>query len=145
MHMHDPITNQKILASSRCKLIKSQGDLDPFFCKVILTPKALIFLNDEISKKDELLYHIPIDKIKDFIFTNEKTQRMNPILAFFDTIFGVYSYVIEGLGIFPKKEKVADILGLSFVNEQGEVMDFTLNMMNDGESGLVGEYKKLVR
>ena len=136
--------NEKVVALSRCKLKKGPYDQDPIFCKIVLTQDALILLNDEISKKDELLFRIPIHQIKDFTFIKEKKQKKGIFILLFDALVQVFSDVLAGLGIIPIIEKKADILGLSFVNEQGEKVDFILDMMKDGESGLIRKYEKMI-
>ena len=144
--MAESILNKKLIASSKCKLMRGEHDRDPFFCKIVLTEDALVFLNDELLKQGELLFNIPISQIKDFIFISEREQK-NKLFLFFDTIFGVLTYVIDGLGIFNKNENEdknkADILSLSFVNEQGENVNFILDMMEYGENNLIKAYKKL--
>lgn len=136
--------NVKIIASSRCKLMQGSYDPDPLYCKIVLTKDALILLNDEISKKDELLFHIPISKIKDFTFIIKGKQRKGILKSLFDAVADVYADFLERAGIIPLSEKKPDILGLSFVNEQGEKVDFILDMMKDGERGLIRKYKKLI-
>ena len=142
--MAELILNKKVIASSRCKLMQDQYDPDPLFCKIVLTEDALMLLNDELSKKDELLFRIPIYQIKDFTFINEKKQKKGILISLFEALVQVFSDVLEGLGIIPVSEKKADILSLSFVNEQGEKVDFILDMMKVGESGLIKKYEKLI-
>lgn len=142
--MAELFLNEKVIASSTCKLMQTPYDPDPLFCKIVLTEEALTLLNDEQSKKDELLFRIPIYQIKDFTFIKEKKQKKGILISLFDALVEVFSNVLEGLGIIPPSEKKADILGLSFANEQGEKVDFILDMMNDGESGLIKKYKKLI-
>lgn len=142
--MSELLLNEKVIASSRCKLMQDPYDLDPSFCKIVLTEDALILLNDELSKQDELLFRIPIYQIKDFTFIKEEKQKKGILLSLFEALVEVFANFLEGLGVIPASEKKADILGLSFVNEQGEKIDFLLDMMNYGESGLIREYKKLI-
>lgn len=138
------VLNKKVIASSRCTLMQGQYDPDPFFCKIVLTEDAVILLNDELSKKDELLFCIPIYQIKEFTFINEKKQKKGKLKSLFEALFRIFLYVTGWLGLFPEYEKKEDILGLSFVNGKGENVDFILDMMKYGESGLVREYKKLI-
>ena len=138
--------NEKVIASSSCKLMRGPYNPDPLFCKIILTEDVLILLNDEISKKDELLFHIPIHQIKDFNSIKEKKQKKGILISLFDALVEGFANFLEGLGVIPKNENrnTADILGLSFVSEQGEKIDFILDMMKDGESDLIRKYKKLI-
>lgn len=136
--------NEKIITSARCKLMQSPYDPDPLFCKIVLTEAALILFNDELSKKDELLFNISIHQIKEFTLIIEKKQKKGIFVSLFDSVVEVFAGVLAGLGIIPISEKKADILGLSFVSEQGEKVDFRLDMMKDGESGLIKEYEKLI-
>jgi hypothetical protein len=144
--MAELILNEKAIASSRCKLMQGPYSPDPLFCKIFLTEDALIFLNDEISRKGELLFHIPIHQIKDFTFIKEKKQKKGILISLFDALVDGFANFLEGLGVIPQNENRnnADILGLSFVDEQGEKVDFILDMMKDGESGLIRKYKKLI-
>lgn len=119
-------------------------DPDPNFCKVLLTENALVFLNDDFSKQDELLLKIPISQIEDFIFINEKKQKKDNFISFFWTLIGGLFFTLGGHGFYANKENNADILSLSFINEQGEKLDFILNMMEHGENGIIKEYKKLI-
>ena len=60
----------KVFASSQCKLMREPHDLDPLFCKLILTDEELVILNDELAKRGDLLYQIPFRQIRNFEFVN---------------------------------------------------------------------------
>ncbi len=136
------IINKKAIASSKCTLMKDQYDPEPFFCKIVLTEDAIILLNDEISKQDELLFSIPIHKIKKFDFINEKKENAGKLKSLSQALFKIFLYVSGWIGLFSEYEKKADILELTFGNEKGGKVDFILDMMKYGECGLVREYKK---
>lgn len=138
------ILNKKIIASSMCTLMQGSYDPNPLFCKIVLTEDELILLNDEFLKKDELLFRVPINKINNFSLINEEKQKKGSIISLFEALFRVFLYVSGLLGLFPEYEKKADILRLSFTNEKGENVDFILDMMKYGESGLIRDYEKLI-
>lgn len=136
------INDEKVIASSKCTLMKGLTDPDPNFCKVLLTEDALVLLNDEYNKPDELLFNIPISRIIDFIFINEKEQKNDRLVFFLNLIVNVLPN-LAGYASYADIAKNADILGLSFTNDDGEKNYFILNMMEHGENGLIREYKKL--
>ncbi len=136
--------DKKVIASSTCTLMKGQYDTDPLFCKVVLIEDAIILLNNELSKEDELLFFIPVNYIKKFDFIKEKEEKKGRFKSFLEILLKVFLYVSGWLGLFPEYEKKPDILGLSYVNERGQKLDFILNMMKYGESGIIREYKKLI-
>jgi hypothetical protein len=137
--------NEKVVAASRCKLKQGTYDQDPLYCKIVLTKDSLMLFNDELSRKDELLYHIPIYQIKDFTLIIEEKQKKGIFKLLFDALVEGFASFLAGIGVIPLSEKKPDILGLSFVNEQGEKVDFILDMMKDGENGLIRKYKKLIK
>jgi hypothetical protein len=137
--------DEKVVASDGCKLMKGPYDSDPLFCKMVLTEDELILLNDEISKKDELLFRIPIYQIKDFTLIKEIKQKKGIFLSLFDALVEGFANFLEGLGIAPASEKKTDKLRLSFVNEQGKKIDFILDMMKAGDSSFIKKYEKLAK
>jgi hypothetical protein len=137
--------NEKVIASDSCKLMKGPYDSDPLFCKMVLTEDELIFLNDEISKKDELLFRIHIYQIKDFTLIKEIKQKKGIFISLFDALVEGFANFLEGLGITPASEKKTDKLRLSFVNEQGKKIDFILDMMKAGDSSFIKKYEKLAK
>jgi hypothetical protein len=112
---------------------------------MVLTEDELILLNDEISKKDELLFRIPIYQIKDFTLIKEIKQKKGIFLSLFDALVEGFANFLEGLGIAPASEKKTDKLRLSFVNEQGKKIDFILDMMKAGDSSFIKKYEKLAK
>ena len=137
--------DKKVIAESTCTLKQGHYDLDPLFCKVVLTEDAIIILNNELSKEDELLFFIPINYVKVFDFIKDKRQKKGKFKSFLEVLLEILVYLSGWLGLFPEYEKKPDILGLSYLNERGQNVDFILNMMKYGECGLIREYKKLIK
>lgn len=135
----------KVVASSKCTLMKSWNDPDPYFCKVILTEEYLIMLNDEYAKRDDLLFQIPIVQIKEFIFVNQSEQKNSNLASLVGSVVGSALFAISGSGFFVNKAKQPDVLLLSYQDVQGEPIELILNMMDHGECGLINEYQRLIK
>ena len=144
MSMNKFNIDKEVITSSTSTLLQGQYDPDPLFCKVVLTEDAIILLNNELSKEDELLFFIPIKYVKIFDFIKDERQKKGKFKSFLEVLLEILVYLSGWLGLFPEYEKKPDILGLSYVNERGQNVDFILNMMKYGECGLIREYKKLI-
>lgn len=135
---------EKIITSSKCRLMRYSKDPDPLFCKVLLTQDVLILLNDEYLKQDELILRIKIDEITDFIFLNQKKQKKGNVISFLGTLIGTIFFAIGGSGFYVNNKNDADILYLTYINDNGEEANYILDMMQNGERGIIKEYMKIV-
>jgi len=137
------------------KIVTSKGQIIPedsdenedYICRLTLSRQGLIVEREEYLKENICLYDIPLNKIIEIEFLNKNEQskfdRKSWLAAFADTIMLLIPSV---LNIYSEEQvpKKADILKVSFKDDNRKMNNLVFDMLEYGEGGLARFYKELM-